>query len=56
MIILDASALLAYLHRETGWEVVQPVIADAYISTVNWSEVAQKITRKGMDIDIQLIR
>jgi len=51
MIILDASALLAYLHKETGWEAVQGVIADAAIGAVNWSEVAQKITQKGMDVE-----
>lgn len=51
MIILDASALLAYLHKETGWEAVQGVIAEACIGSVNWSEVAQKITQKGMDVE-----
>jgi len=51
MIILDASALLAYLHKETGWEAVQGVIAEAYIGTVNWSEVAQKIAQKGMHVE-----
>jgi len=51
MIILDASALLAYLHRETGWEMVQAVIAEACVSAINWSEIAQKITQKGMDVD-----
>ena len=51
MIILDASALLAYLHKETGWEAVQAVIADACIGAVNWSEVAQKIAQKGMDVE-----
>jgi len=50
MIILDASALLAYLHKETGWESVQSVIPESCIGTVNWSEVAQKIAHKGMDV------
>ncbi|MBN4077113.1 type II toxin-antitoxin system VapC family toxin [Mariprofundus ferrooxydans] len=49
--ILDASALLAYLHKEPGWETVQSVIAEACIGTVNWSEVAQKITQRGMDVE-----
>ena len=52
MIILDASALLAYLHKETGWEVVQRALADTCIGTVNWSEVAQKISQKGMDVEV----
>jgi len=51
VIILDASALLAYLHKETGWEAVQGVMAEACIGSVNWSEVAQKITQKGMDVE-----
>jgi len=46
VIILDASALLAYLHKETGWEAVQSVIAEACIGSVNWCEVAQKITQQ----------
>ncbi len=49
--ILDASALLAYLHKEAGWEAVQIVMAEACIGTVNWSEVAQKIRQKGMDAE-----
>ncbi len=50
MIALDASALLAYLHQEPGWKKVQAVLADTCISAVNWSEVAQKISQKGMDV------
>ncbi len=48
--VLDASAVLAYLHQEPGWETVQSVIGESCISAVNWSEVAQKIKQKGMDI------
>jgi len=50
VIILDASALLAYLHQEAGWELVRGVIPESCIGTVNWSEVAQKIAQKGMDV------
>jgi len=50
MIVLDASALLTYLHKETGWESVQSVIPESCMGTVNWSEVAQKIAQKGMDV------
>lgn len=49
--VLDASALLAYLHRESGWEDVQAVIGESCIGAVNWSEVVQKVTQKGMDIE-----
>jgi len=48
--VLDASAVLTYLHQEPGWETVQSVIGKSSISAVNWSEVAKKIKQKGMDI------
>ncbi len=50
MIVLDASALLAYLFRETGHEIVEQYIEDACISTVNLSEVAGRFIRDGIDI------
>jgi ribonuclease VapC len=40
--VLDASALLAMLQGEPGGEVVQELLETAAISSVNWSEVAQK--------------
>ena len=40
--VLDASALLAFLHGEPGSEAVRPVINGALISSVNWAEVVQK--------------
>jgi ribonuclease VapC len=49
MIVLDASALLAYLFREPGHEVVASYIEDACISTVNLSEVAGRLIRDGID-------
>lgn len=59
MIVLDASALLALLHREAGWEVVaQAVAADsATISAVNYAEVIQKAAQHGLaaeDVDTAL--
>jgi PIN domain nuclease of toxin-antitoxin system len=47
MIVLDASALLAYLFKETGHEIVAKYIEDACISTVNLSEVAGRLIRDG---------
>lgn len=47
--VLDASALLAYLHQEPGWQRVQQVIATSRIGAVNWSEVARKATHKGLN-------
>lgn len=47
--VLDASAILAYVHNETGSEVVGSAIDGGLVSTVNWSEVLQKAIQ--LDID-----
>jgi ribonuclease VapC len=49
MIVLDASALLAFLFRETGHEMVEQYIEGSCISTVNLSEVAGRLIRDGID-------
>ena len=41
-VVLDAFALLAFLQRETGADVVKAALGEAVISTVNWAEVVQK--------------
>ena len=50
-VVLDASALLAFLHEEPGGERVSPVLEGAHVSAVNWSEVLQKSLRRDVDID-----
>ncbi len=47
-IVLDASALLALLKREKGYEVVAQHISGGLISTVNLIEVIDKLTVMGM--------
>ena len=49
MIVLDASALLAFLFRETGHEQVREALGDACISTVNLSETLGRFARDGHD-------
>lgn len=49
MIVLDSSALLAYLFEETGHQVVAKYIENACISTVNLSEVAGRLIRDNID-------
>jgi PIN domain nuclease of toxin-antitoxin system len=44
--VLDASALLALIYREPGYEHVEELLADAVISTVNWTEVIQKLYQR----------
>lgn len=49
--VLDASALLALLHGERGGEMVEPLLEDAVMSAVNWSEVLQKAASHGVATD-----
>ena len=51
--VVDASAVLAYLHQETGWQLVDEVLlaGECMISTVNYAEVAAKLAEKGMPED-----
>lgn len=46
--VLDASALLAWLHREPGLEIVEASLRRSVISSVNWAEVLQKIIARGI--------
>ena len=49
--ILDASALLTLLHEEPGAGIVEPLLEEAVISSVNWSEVVQKSLARGVELD-----
>jgi PIN domain nuclease of toxin-antitoxin system len=46
-VVLDASALLAYLLQEPGAEVVDGLLSDAHMASVNWAEVVQKALSAG---------
>jgi PIN domain nuclease of toxin-antitoxin system len=48
--VLDASALLAVLHDESGGAEVVPITAAAAMSAVNWSEVYQRMLAFGIDV------
>ena len=50
-LVLDASALLAYLQNEVGADSVATGLEGALVSAVNWSEVLQKAMRAGVDTD-----
>jgi len=59
VIVLDASALLALLHPEAGWEVVAGAAATetATLSAVNYAEVVHKAAQHGLaaeDVDAAL--
>ena len=53
-VVLDASALLAYLLQEPGAEVVDGLLSDARMTSVNWAEVVQKSL--SADVDVQGMR
>jgi len=48
--VFDSSALIAYLRREPGSEVVrEQLLIGGACSAANWSEVAQKVRFSGAD-------
>ena len=47
-VVLDASAVLAFVHREPGAEDVAEVLVASVISSVNLTEVVSKLFDKGM--------
>lgn len=53
MIVLDASALLALINQEPGWQIVARhcTSADATISAVNYEEVVQKAMQQRVRVE-----
>jgi PIN domain nuclease of toxin-antitoxin system len=45
--VLDSSAILAVLRRESGWERVDALFGDAIVSVVNEAEVISKLIWRG---------
>jgi len=50
-IVLDASALLAYLHGEPGSEDVAPLLERASLSSLNFAEVLQRAVAAGVKVE-----
>jgi ribonuclease VapC len=50
-IVLDASALLALLNQENGYEKVESALPDAMISAVNYSETIAVLSKIGISED-----
>jgi PIN domain nuclease of toxin-antitoxin system len=48
-VILDASAVLAFVNDEPGGDAVPVTTGDACISAVNYAEVISVMTARGMD-------
>jgi ribonuclease VapC len=51
VIVLDASALLAFLLREPGHDKIGPRLAGALMSSANLAEVLSKMAERGEDPD-----
>lgn len=51
-VALDSSAVLALILQEPGAETVRTALAGSIISTVNSSEVLQKLVEKGLRGDL----
>lgn len=52
-VVLDASAILAFLQGEPGADVVEDALAGrTYCGAANWSEVAQKVFAAGRDWEL----
>ena len=50
--VLDASAILAFVNQEAGYEIVERYLqGEAHCSAVNWSEVKQKIVGSRSDLN-----
>ena len=50
-VVLDASALLAYLRQEPGGEMVDGLLAESVMTSVNWAEVVQKSISAGVEVE-----
>lgn len=49
-VVLDASAILAFLQNEEGTEIVEAALGgDSLCGAANWAEIAQKILATGRD-------
>jgi PIN domain nuclease of toxin-antitoxin system len=46
-VVLDASAVLALIYRESGHDQVASILGDAVVCTVNWAEVVAKLAQRG---------
>jgi PIN domain nuclease of toxin-antitoxin system len=46
--VFDSSAVLAFLHKEPGWERTLSNLPDGWISAVNAAEVLAVLVRNGM--------
>jgi PIN domain nuclease of toxin-antitoxin system len=51
-VVLDSSALLAFIQGEPGGEVVAGVVGDALMSSVNFAEVVTKLVERTGSLEV----
>jgi PIN domain nuclease of toxin-antitoxin system len=51
-VVLDTSALLAFVNGEPGGEAVAELIGDAVVSTVNFAEAVTKLVDRGSSLAV----
>jgi PIN domain nuclease of toxin-antitoxin system len=51
-VVLDSSALLAFIQGEPGGDVVAGVVGDALMSSVNHAEVVTKLVERTGSLDV----
>lgn len=54
-VLLDASAIIALIKKEKGFQLVDDILAHSSISSVNFSELISSLSREGIsseDIDL----
>ena len=49
--VLDASALVALIRKEIGWEEVEHCMPNSRMSAVNYSETIYILRRRGMPLE-----
>lgn len=50
-VVLDASALLAFIHREPGSDLVLSKLSGSVMSAVNYAEVLKKLVERGATLE-----
>ncbi|NNM59012.1 MAG: type II toxin-antitoxin system VapC family toxin [Legionellales bacterium] len=50
-VVLDASALLALINQEEGWEIVEKYLPGSIMSSINLAEVVTVLMRLGIPLN-----
>ncbi|HEY7852690.1 MAG TPA: type II toxin-antitoxin system VapC family toxin [Caulobacteraceae bacterium] len=48
--VVDASAVLAFAFRESGWQAAEPLLVGSLINAVNAAEVTSRVMARGASL------